>query len=774
MKLLRLPLVIAAMFATNDDLAQIAPESRGTSIIALSTAEDEPADLLIYGPIGDYFWDGITASSIVEQISRVTASEINVRIDSDGGVVHDGLAIYNALKSHPAKVRVTIDGIAASIASLVAMAGDTVRMYRNTMLMAHAPMGGVFGNAAAMRRHAAILEKYAAAMRESYIAKTGKAEEIDVILSDGQDHYFTAAEAIEFGFADAIVDAESDIPSDSKVAAAALLSYITAISATPPSLAAQLRQRIQATCSAPAFASLREGHQRAIYAQLEDSPMKQQCHLILAQANGAAVAAAAAAAIAANAASDGSAAAVAAAPAAVAAASPLPVVPPQVPADPIVVLAARNDALRGVFAQFRDVTGVTELEASCLADPRLTIEQAQARLLGRIGGGATPLTDPALAARTGLQNGAGLDERDHLHARIVDGILARNGVLVGQAAITARQGNPSASSSLLVLAEQSLQRAGVRTRDMDRMAMATMVLAAQTTSDFPVLLENALNRTLLAAYALAPFTWNRFCATGVLTDFRPHNRYHMSSFSDLKEVNEHGEYENGVLGDGKKETIQGKRKGRILQITPEVIVNDDMGALVNLTQTLSRAAGRTIEKDVYATFGLNSGNGPTMQDGQPLFHASHNNIAATAGAPSVELVDQARQLLASQKDTGGEDFLDLVAAIFLGPLSLGGKAREVNAAEYNDESGKNQRRPNVVRGLYRDIVDTARLSGTAWFTLADPNIEPVLEVAFLDGVQTPTLVQETNFRTSGLSWKVEHRYGVAGVGYRGAVKNAGG
>ena len=93
--------------------------------------------------------------------------------------------------------------------------------------------------------------------------------------------------------------------------------------------------------------------------------------------------------------------------------------------------------------------------------------------------------------------------------------------------------------------------------------------------------------------------------------------------------------------------------------------------------------------------------------------------------------------------------------------------------EYNDESNKQQRKPNIVRGLFSDVIDSPRLSGTAWMMLADPNLEPVIEVAFLNGVQTPTLEQEINFRTDGVAWKVVHRYGVGAVGFKGAIRNAG-
>src|SRR5690606_113263 len=126
--------------------------------------------------------------------------------------------------------------------------------------------------------------------------------------------------------------------------------------------------------------------------------------------------------------------------------------------------------------------------------------------------------------------------------------------------------------------------------------------------------------------------------------------------------------------DGAKESIKGARKGRILQITPEVLVNDDVGAFSRIAAALGQAAGRTIEKDVYALFALNAGAGPTMGDGKALFHADHKNIASSGGAPSVTLFDAARQLMGAQMDPGGNDYLDIVPAIWLGPQSLRGLA----------------------------------------------------------------------------------------------------
>ncbi|MGE3773430.1 MAG: head maturation protease, ClpP-related, partial [Gammaproteobacteria bacterium] len=162
------------------------------------------AEVSIYGDIGEsWSEESVTAAKFVREIGALDVEELTVRINSFGGSVSDGLAMYNAIKRHKAAVTVSIDGIAASIASLVAMAGDTVEMAENALLMIHAPWGAAIGNSAAMREFADTLDTWAAAMATSYAAKTGRDQaEMLALLSDGQDHWYSAEEARDAGFAD--------------------------------------------------------------------------------------------------------------------------------------------------------------------------------------------------------------------------------------------------------------------------------------------------------------------------------------------------------------------------------------------------------------------------------------------------------------------------------------------------------------------------------------------------------------------------------------------
>lgn len=209
---------------------------------ALSQTGTEAA-LLIYGDIGsDVFSpESVSATSVVAQLGALPASvgTINVRINSAGGSVADGLAIYNALRSHPARIVASVEGVAASVASLIAMAGDDVRMYAASLMMIHAPWANASGNAADMRDFAAVLDTYAGAMASAYARKTGRTA--DAVHRDwlgAKDTWFTAAEAKAAGLCDYIIEAET-APKPEPSIARGLAKYTERV---PLKIAAALRK----------------------------------------------------------------------------------------------------------------------------------------------------------------------------------------------------------------------------------------------------------------------------------------------------------------------------------------------------------------------------------------------------------------------------------------------------------------------------------------------------------------------------------------------------
>ncbi len=162
---------------------------------------NQTPELFIFDDIDD--WYGVSAQSVVDQIRNLDASEINVRLNSRGGMVFEGIAIYNALRLHKASIHVTIEGLAASIASVIAMAGDTVTIAENAMMMIHNPYGWAQGDAEAMRKTADIMDKIADSIAVSYTARTGKSlEEMKALMES--ESWFTATEALELGLVDQI------------------------------------------------------------------------------------------------------------------------------------------------------------------------------------------------------------------------------------------------------------------------------------------------------------------------------------------------------------------------------------------------------------------------------------------------------------------------------------------------------------------------------------------------------------------------------------------
>lgn len=171
-----------------------------------NSAEGDSAELLFYGPIAEESWwgDEVTPRQFADDLKALgNVGSIRVRMHSPGGDVFAAHAIHSQLKAHPAKVTVYIDGLAASAASVVAMAGDTVIMPRNAMMMIHNPWTITWGDARDLRSMADVLDKVRDSIIAAYEAKTGLDRNRLIGLLNSET-WMTAAEAKDLGFADEI------------------------------------------------------------------------------------------------------------------------------------------------------------------------------------------------------------------------------------------------------------------------------------------------------------------------------------------------------------------------------------------------------------------------------------------------------------------------------------------------------------------------------------------------------------------------------------------
>ena len=164
-------------------------------------AQSSDAEISIYDNIGGW---GISANEFIDELKGLgdDVETINLRIASGGGSIVEGNTIFNALQRHEARVVTHIDSLAASMASVIAMAGDEVRMAENALLMIHNPWTMSMGGAEQLRKDADLLDKMEENIRGAYARSNLSADEIDAAMEE--ETYYTAAEALELGFIDAI------------------------------------------------------------------------------------------------------------------------------------------------------------------------------------------------------------------------------------------------------------------------------------------------------------------------------------------------------------------------------------------------------------------------------------------------------------------------------------------------------------------------------------------------------------------------------------------
>ena len=170
-------------------------------------AKGSIGEIWLYGPIGaDWFGDGVTATKFKDDLRALgDVKTIDLRINSDGGLVTDARAMHTLLVEHPAKIITHIDGIAASAASFVALAGEEIIIAEHGFLMIHNARGGCYGEARDMRHTAQILEMMNGTIRDTYAARTRQTTAQIQAWMDAET-WFTGTEAVEHGFADRVVE----------------------------------------------------------------------------------------------------------------------------------------------------------------------------------------------------------------------------------------------------------------------------------------------------------------------------------------------------------------------------------------------------------------------------------------------------------------------------------------------------------------------------------------------------------------------------------------
>lgn len=249
-----------------------------------------------------------------------------------------------------------------------------------------------------------------------------------------------------------------------------------------------------------------------------------------------------------------------------------------------------------------------------------------------------------------------------------------------------------------------------------------------------------------------------------MPDFREVTRVALGDISALEKVSEHGEYKYGSLGE-EGAPIKVAKFGKIIAITWESIVNDDLAALTRIPQALGAAAAQT-ESDV--VWDLLLGN-PNFVDGTAVFHAAHGNLAGSAGAINTTTLAAARAAMRKQKSKAGH-YLNL------GPQYLVvGPDKELEAFQFTSSQYVPAKNADIndSRNTSLQVIVDARITGNQWYLYAAPGMVDTFEYAYLEGEQGVFTETREGFEVDGMEIKARLVFGAAWIDYRGAYKNAG-
>lgn len=668
--------------------ASAAPSESWFSIKA--AASGRPAEIFIYDEIGGW---GMTAQRFSEELQAneiFTGVDVDLYLHSGGGNVLDGFAIYNMLRGITGSLNIYIQGVAASIASVIACAPNaTVHIPENGWFYLHNAWGGQVGEAEDMIEYAEFLERNVTNMVAAYREKTGLSEDDIRALMKKPGTWLDGQQAVEQGFADVLTEPLQAAASINSNRQKELLNM-------PKSLQGLMKpQANNPTLTPPA--------------QPPADPT----------------------------------------PAAPSASVPTPTPAPAAPSASDIMTqfradeTTRREGIQGVFAfapgRFPDI------EASCIADMNCTVDQAKDKLLEAMGKNTTPSASVHIHADNG--NLVGDSVSNAILARSGLGELERDNIYNGMRLDALARAS---------LTDRGIGIAGMNNRDIVGLAFT------HSSSDFGNILMNIANKAVLKGWEEAPETYQRWTQKGTLTDFRPTKRVGLNTFGSLDKVEEGGEYKYGTIGD-RGEDIVLASYGKLLTLSRQAIINDDMQMLTRIPQLMGRSARRTIGDLVYAIL---TGT-YKMSDGKALFHADHNNIVKSS-KPDVDTLSKGKTAMRTQKD--GKASLNIMPGFVLSPVALEDKLNQVIRSTSVEGAGADVINPIA---NFAEVIGEPRLdeASASMFYQTAAQAFDTIEVAYLDGIEEPYIEQQAGFTVDGVATKVRIDAGVAPLDYRTFVKH---
>ncbi len=326
--------------------------------------------------------------------------------------------------------------------------------------------------------------------------------------------------------------------------------------------------------------------------------------------------------------------------------------------------------------------------------------------------------------------------------------------------------------SLIEMGRDFLEAHGQNTRGLDRMTLASRMLNFRAagpmgTSDFSTLFANVANKRLRSAYDENAGTyalWARRAPNA--PDFKNMSVVQLAGAPDLLQTNEAGEFKYGAMTDG-GETYAMLTYGRIVSLTRQAIVNDDLRAFERMVSAFGFAARRLENRTVYAQLTANA----NLADGVALFHATHANLI-TSSALAIATLGAGRTAMRLQKGLQSEE-LNLAPSYLIVPAALEQTAYNLTSANYvpATTAAINEFRAGgrtAVTPVVEPVLDAN--SATAWYLAANSSQVDTVEYCYLDGAEGPVIESEVGFETDGVSYKCRLDFAAKAVDHRGLLK----
>ena len=336
--------------------------------------------------------------------------------------------------------------------------------------------------------------------------------------------------------------------------------------------------------------------------------------------------------------------------------------------------------------------------------------------------------------------------------------------------------------TLMEMGREHLERSNVDTRGMSRMTLAAQILTFRSgmlsTSDFASLLANVANKRLRSGYEENQPSYRRWARQAPdAPDFKQMSVVNLAGAPDLLQVNEHGEFKYGAMTDG-KEVYSMLTYGRIVSLTRQALINDDLRGFDRLVGAFGNSAARLENRTVYAILTANA----ALSDTGLLFNSTavttaggHANLAGSAAAISVTSLGVGRAAMRLQKGLQSEE-LNITPSFLIVPATQEGLAYQYTSANYVPATAAtiNEFRAGgrtALEPIVEAILDAS--STTAWYLAANTGQVDTVEFCYLQGAAGPVIESEMGFEVDGISYKCRLDFAAKAIDFRGLFKNAG-